>query len=269
MTNWHNPSLILAETIAAVKLMHVVGGLYIWEFVWSIGYEYSIVTGRRKFTWSSLPYVAGRWFTLFFIIITFLSLDASFNITCQAMTTSNFAFGAFSSLSASSLVILRTIALWEQRKVVIAMGSALWLVNATAYIYSVSTFRGHQIDGACVFIHSSCSNIVILSTFIMDLVILLLMLSGVLRWRNSRRRGGMWWLLYMQGLAWVVVFTLAGLPSVIFIILDLNGPMNQIFLFPEVVFMTICASRMHLGLSAALHGHPHDGLAGDREQQLG
>jgi hypothetical protein len=62
----------------------------------------------------------------------------------------------------------------------------------------VSTFRGHQIDGACVFIHSSCSNIVILSTFIMDLVILLLMLSGVLRWRNSRRRGGMWWLLYMQ-----------------------------------------------------------------------
>jgi hypothetical protein len=36
-----------------------------------------------------------------------------------------------------------------------------------------------------------------------------------------------------------------------------------------VVFMTICASRMHLGLSAALHGHPHDGLAGDREQQLG
>jgi len=93
----------------------------------------------------------------------------------------------------------------------------------------------------------------------MDLVLLLLMLAGLLRWRNSRKRGGMWWLLYTQGLAWVVVFTLAGLPSVIFILLNLNGPMNQIFLVPEVVSMSICASRMHLGLSAALHGHPHDG----------
>jgi len=189
----------------------------------------------------------------------FVSLNTSLDISCQAVTTSDFAFGTLSLLSASTLVILRTIALWEQRKVVIAIGSALWLANATAYIYSVSTFRGHQIDGACVFIHSSRSNIIILSTFITDLVLLSLMLAGLLRWRNSRRRGGIWWILYTQGLAWVVIFTLAELPSVIFIVLNLNDPTIRMFLVPEVVSMTICASRMHLGLSAALHGHPHDG----------
>ncbi|KAH9969917.1 hypothetical protein BC827DRAFT_1163984, partial [Russula dissimulans] len=115
------------------------------------------------------------------------------------------------------------IALWEQRKVVIAMGSALWLANATAYVYGAFTLRGDKIDGAGMFIHLSHSNIIILSTFFTDLVLLSLMFAGLLRWRNSRRRGGIWWTLYTQGLAWVVVFTLAGLPSVIFVMLNLNG----------------------------------------------
>jgi len=171
--------------------------------------------------------------------------------------TSDLAFGTLSLLSASTLVIFRTIALWERRKVVIAMGSTLWLANATVYIYSVSTYRGHQVGDACVPIHNSRSSIIVLSTFITDLLLLSLMLSGILRWHNSRRRGGIWWLLYTQGLGWVVVFTLAGLPSVIFMMLDLNDPMAWMFSLPEVVFMTICASRMHLGLSVALHGHPH------------
>ncbi|KAH9969864.1 hypothetical protein BC827DRAFT_41630 [Russula dissimulans] len=153
MTNWHNPSLILSETAALVKLVHVVGGLYIWEFVWSLGYEYSLMTGRHKFVWSSLPYIAARWSALFVVIIELVALDKLLNINCQAVTTSEFAFGTLSLLSASTLVILRTFALWERNKVVIAMGSTLWLANATAYIYSVSTFRGHWIDGVCVFIH--------------------------------------------------------------------------------------------------------------------
>ncbi|KAH9969912.1 hypothetical protein BC827DRAFT_47296 [Russula dissimulans] len=129
-----------------------------------------------------------------------------------------------------------TIALWEQRKVVIAMGSALWLANATAYTYSMSTFRGHKIGGvtgACVLIDSSGSTIIVLSTFITDLVLLSLMFAGLLRWHNSRRRGGIWWLLYTQGLARAVVFTLAGLPTVIFVMLDLNELGCSISYFPK------------------------------------
>jgi len=178
-------------------------------------------------------------------------------------------FGSLALLSMSTLVIFRTIALWERSKVIIAMGSALWLANATAYIYGVSTYRGHQVGDACVPIHSSRLSIIVLSAFITDLILLSLMLAGILRWHNIRRRGGMWWLLYTQGLGWVAVFTLTGLPSVVFFVLDLNDPLDQMFLGLEIIAMTICASRMHLGLSAALHGHPHDGLVGDREQQLG
>ncbi|KAH9966896.1 hypothetical protein BC827DRAFT_707040 [Russula dissimulans] len=229
MTNWHSPSLVLKETVALVKLVHVMGGLYIWEFVSSLGYEYSIMTGRRKFTWSSPFYVAARWFTLLFIIIEIVALDTSLNISCQAVITLNVTFATLSLLSASTLVILRTFALWERSRPVIVIGSTLWLANATSYIYSISTFPGHRINGVCVLTRSSRTSIIGLSAFITDFVLLALMLAGVLRWPNSRRRGGIWWLLYTQGLVWVVVFTLAELPALIFVLLDLNDPMNLIF----------------------------------------
>jgi len=253
MTNWHSPSLIFAENVAFVKLVHAVGGVYIWEFVWSLGYEYSIMTGRRKFTWSFLPYIAARWFALILTIVEFVALDTSLNMTCRAMMTSDFVLGSLTLLSASTLVILRAVALWEKSKVIIAMGCTLWLANATTYIYgiSISAFRGLQINGVCMFIRSSHASILVLSTFITDLILLALMLLGALRWRNSRR-GRVWWLLYRQGLAWVAIFTLAGLPGVIFVILDLNEPMYRMFIAPQCIFVTICASRMHLALSEAL-----------------
>jgi len=180
------------------------------------------------------------------------------------VTTLNVTFGTLSLLSASTLVILRTFALWERSRAVIVIGSTLWLANATSYIYSISTFRGHQINGVCALTRSSRTGIIGISAFITDFVLLVLMLGGVLRWPNSRRRGGIWWLLYTQGLVWVVVFTLAELPALIFIVLDLNDPMNLIFIAPEIVSMTICASRMHLGLSAVLHEHPSGRPVGDR-----
>jgi len=158
--------------------------------------------------------------------------------------------GALSFLSASTLAILRAFAVWEQKKTIIVIGSTLWLANASSYIYSLSTFRGHQVDGFCAFVHSSRISILILSTFITDISILVLMLAGVLRWDNLRGRSQIWCLLYTQGLIWIAVFTLAGLPSVVVIILDLdiNDPMSRMFLVPQVITATICASRMYLGL---------------------
>jgi len=63
---------------------------------------------------------------------------------------------------------------------------------------AIVTFRGHQIGDVCVFIRSSHSNMLVLSTFIMDFVLLAFMLAGVLRWHDSRRKGGTWWLLTSQ-----------------------------------------------------------------------
>jgi len=267
MTNWNNSSRILAEpppsplskespvpfvqlTVILVKLIHVVSGIYVWEFVQSLDYEFSIMAGRRKFTRTSPLYIGGRWCTLILIIIRLLISDMSRVMSCQAAVTVPFTLGTFSLLFASTLAILRAFALWEQKKAVIAIGSILWLANATSYVYTISTLRGHHVDGVCLMARSSRISVLIISTSITDISILLLMLAGVLRWRNIRERGGILHLMYTQGLIWIAVFTLAGLPSVVVIILDLdiNNPMSRMFLLPQVITATICASRMYLGL---------------------
>jgi len=94
--------------------------------------------------------------------------------------------------------MLRVYALWERNKVVIAIASAFWLANAASLTYTVFTARGHRDDGRCIFDHILHTRIGIFSTFITDLVLLVLMLSGILRWKGAHGRGGLWWLMYTQ-----------------------------------------------------------------------
>ncbi|KAH9999658.1 hypothetical protein BJV74DRAFT_882929 [Russula compacta] len=104
------------------------------------------------------------------------------------------------------------------------------------------------------------------------------MFTGILRWKGARESGSIWWILYTQGLAWVVIFTLAEVPPVVLITLNLNcvylsyiipwlrtnedvaseDPMSRMFIAPGVTIMSIGASRIYLGLinSATLNNHP-------------
>ncbi|KAH9955139.1 hypothetical protein BC827DRAFT_887578 [Russula dissimulans] len=170
-----------------------------WEFIWSIGYEYSIITGRRKLTWTSPIYIGTRWLTLVLVILQFVAFNMQHGITCQTMITLNFVFGTFSLLSASTLVILP---LHSGNKTIYHCHRlhfmALWLTNATIYLYSMSSFRGEYGEGYCRFNRGSHVDILVLCTFITDFSMLALMVAGVLRWPNIRGRGGIWRLLYTQ-----------------------------------------------------------------------
>ncbi|KAI9462184.1 hypothetical protein F5148DRAFT_1377172 [Russula earlei] len=132
----------------------------------------------------------------------------------------------------------------------------------------ISTARTNYVGGRCTLDPILHTRTFIFSTFFTDIVFLVLMLSGIRRWRDLRRGGGIWSLLYKQSLLWVVIFTFAGVPPLISIISNLNGPfsediMNQMFIVPAVVLMTICASRMYLGLvnSTSLNQSPLGAVA--------
>jgi len=49
MAELHDTAHEVAESIALAKFVHVMAGLYIWEFILNLGHEYSIVMGKRKF----------------------------------------------------------------------------------------------------------------------------------------------------------------------------------------------------------------------------
>ncbi|KAH9967702.1 hypothetical protein BJV74DRAFT_799473 [Russula compacta] len=86
----------------------------------------------------------------------------------------------------------------------------------------LATFGGQRVGMMCEEDHTLHNRVSIFCIFTTDFILLVLMLTGVLRWKGARESGSIWPLLYKQGLAWVVVFTLAEVPPVVFLILNLN-----------------------------------------------
>jgi len=251
MNKWHDPARIIAEYFALAKFVHLLGGLYIWEFVTNLEYEYNIITGKRKLTRAFPLYLGCRWFPLLAIVVQFIGFDAStasYKDGCQAMVVMTFTFSYLSFLFSSALIILRISALWQHNKVVIALASAFWLTNLICSIYGVATYRGLWTGVVCAIQHTDHTKIGTFSTFFTDAALLVLMFIGVWRWEAPREKGGVWWLLYTQGLAWVIIITLAEVPPVVFIILDLNDTMNLMFLTPALIITAIGAARIHRGL---------------------
>jgi hypothetical protein len=62
----------------------------------------------------------------------------------------------------------------------------------------VATSRGYWTGINCGLVHTEHTKISIFTTLITDVILLTLMLIGVLRWKESREKGGVWWLLYTQ-----------------------------------------------------------------------
>ncbi|KAH8990045.1 hypothetical protein EDB86DRAFT_3080610 [Lactarius hatsudake] len=215
MTDWKSPAVITAEYFALIKLYHAIWGVLIWEFVVNLGFEYSVFTGKRKFRSSFLLYLAARWCPLLCVITILVGFDPVNQINCQAFVIFVFLFSHLSLACAEALIVLRIAAIWGLNKIAISIASAAWLADVGTLIH----------------------------------VLLALMLTGLLRWENARRKGGIWWLLFTQGLAWMIIVTVAEAPITVFILLNLNDPMNLMFQLPSLITMTIGASRVYRGLS--------------------
>ncbi|KAI9436275.1 hypothetical protein H4582DRAFT_2078879 [Lactarius indigo] len=259
MTDWKSPDAITAEYSTLVKLCHAIWGVLLWEFVVNIGFEYSVFTGERKFRSSFLLYLAVRWCPLFCSITILVGFDSVSRINCQAYVNFVFVFSHLSLVSASTLIALRIAAIWGLNKIVISIASAAWLANTGALIHNIIIVHAIWSEGFCKITNTSETKTNILITFITDLVLLVLMLTGLLRWENARRKCGIWWLLYTQGLAWMIIVAVAEVPITVFILLNLNGPMNLMFQLPALITMTIGASRVYRGLSDYVHNESDEG----------
>ncbi|KAH9030083.1 hypothetical protein EDB84DRAFT_1676996, partial [Lactarius hengduanensis] len=257
MTDWKSPAVVTAEYFALIKLYHAIWGVLIWEFVVNIGFEYSVFTGKRKFRSSFLLYLAARWCPLLCVITILVGFDPVHRINCQAVVIFVFFFSHLSLACASALIVLRIAAIWGLNKIVISIASTAWLADAGTLIYGVVVLHGtwsRELPvGACKITNTLETRTNILASFITDLVLLALMLTGLLRWENARRKGGIWWLLYTQGLAWMIIVTVAEAPITVFILLNLNDPMNIILQLPALITTTIGASRVYRGLSDYVH----------------
>ncbi|KAJ7667808.1 hypothetical protein DFH06DRAFT_1267914 [Mycena polygramma] len=122
VVNWADPAEILKDSDAFAKIIFVLFGVQIWELFTTFSFECSLVTGRRRFRWPLVLNIFGDsdliWthsLPLFPSILLSLSWTGNMSILC-----------------ASTSLMLRTIALWERKRSVVAplvlLSCAHWIL---------------------------------------------------------------------------------------------------------------------------------------------
>ncbi|KAI0056981.1 hypothetical protein BV25DRAFT_1902914, partial [Artomyces pyxidatus] len=250
MVNWHDPTVILKDRLALIKLEHVLGGIYIWEYATSLNYEWSVVCGKRPYRWTFCVYACCRLSALAAWALLFVGLDPPGGLDCQTWDAAFYACAYLSLASASFIIVLRIFAIWDRSAAVTALAATVWLASVALNVRSISLgySRFAPINDACLNTHTSRALANAIGILVSDVVLLSLMLAGLTRTKNARMYG-LWRLLFHQGVAWLALAAIAEIPTVILVSLNLNDVWNLIFQPVELLILVTGATRMYRGLT--------------------
>ncbi|KAH9956532.1 hypothetical protein BC827DRAFT_1270896 [Russula dissimulans] len=250
MVNFRDPVVIAKDRMAVLKLWHIMAGLYLWEFVTTLDYEWSVLRGHRPYRWTMWIYCLTRVAALMAVILNLVSDDVTTPYNCEIETIFGLVFGYLAFISASVLIVLRIIAIWKRQKMIIVIATIIWAINVAFIINGVVRIRSMWVPEAasCLLVtgnvQSAKANLI--STLITDTVLLVIMLIGLLRLGfHERGTFGVGRLLWKQGLIWLLITALVEVSMVVFICLNLNDPFNYMLWLTSIVVMTISATRIH------------------------
>ncbi|KAI0038953.1 hypothetical protein FA95DRAFT_1684453 [Auriscalpium vulgare] len=250
MKNWKDPSVILSTEQAFVRLSHVVLGLILWEIVTTCDYDIDVLRGRRRYLPTFWIYFTCRLSMAVSLIILVIPKDVVGVRNCTALGASIYVFGYLSLAMASSLILLRIFAVWQRQLAVVAVSSVLWASSIALNVRYIVILRSEYVPelGECIESpRPIINNIGIIGS---DLGLLAIMLVGILRHHKDmssapRGFGGLWSLLWHQGVIWLVMAAMVEVPTLVFIILNLNDPWDVMFEIVTLATLSISATRMY------------------------
>ncbi|KAH9018565.1 hypothetical protein EDB85DRAFT_610512 [Lactarius pseudohatsudake] len=246
MVDWNSPQTILANSLTLVKLIHIIDGIYIWEYFTTLWFEWEVlVTKRRQWRWTMLIYIGTRLTALGGVCTELVGFNLTTRFNCQAWLLAVYitCYPAFALNSL--LILLRTVAIWERKLVISVVLTAVWLTNVAFLIHGVTLAKGVWLPlaNACFVADSQKAKLNVLMSTVTDLILLFAMIIGVLRLQSD---SSTWRMLYRHGIVWILLATVGLVPPTIFLFLNLNEPMNIMFQTPAS--KTICATRLYRSL---------------------
>jgi len=252
MVNFHDPNVIFAVSQANGTLSSVACGLYIWEFLTHLDYEWSVVKGHRPYRWTIWIYSTVRFATFIAVIIYLLVVTITTPINCKAWIISLFAFAYMSFSFSSLLIVLRIIAIWNKNTFVLVLAVGTWLTNVSVLIEGATQIRSEWVPRhfTCRLPNVESNKLAFTALLVTDVVLLFTMFIGLLRLRH--RGGGKFalgHLLWKQGVIYLLVATIAEIMPVVFLFLDFNISFDLLFLIPALIALSIAATRIHRSLT--------------------
>jgi hypothetical protein len=249
MVDWNSPAEVARDSVSFDRLMHTLLGLYIWEWVVSLEFDWQYITGRKTFRWPMTFYFLNRYCLMFALIGISISLNVTREINCQALYTFNQCFGNASIGLASINLSLRTMAVWS-RKWYIVIPLVLVILGHWSLLLHGVLLKAVWIPGqGCTVV--STNNRLLAITFIysmvFDFVVLILTAYKLVYPATGRSRLVV--LIFNDGLIYFVIAFLVNLLATIFMLLDLNPIMSIIANVPAAIASTIVAGRVVRRLS--------------------
>ncbi|KXN87874.1 hypothetical protein AN958_07883 [Leucoagaricus sp. SymC.cos] len=245
MVNWSDPQEIARDAAVFERLLFCLFGLYLWELTLNLGFEWSFITGRRSFRW---PLVIFFFLCRYCMLFSFIGLIISLTVTTPVSSQLLFLFqwnGNMTILCASTSLMLRTIALWNRKKMVIGILGVLCLAHwallyRTMFIVVAEWSSEAQ---ACVVTQTSPSLLNTTFFFTMGFDLIILLFSAAALFRKHTAHTDLWKLLFHDGLVYFLIsFTMNCIPAVLNV-LNLNIPMNVIATVPAAMITSIAACR--------------------------
>ncbi|KAJ7081429.1 hypothetical protein C8R44DRAFT_823590 [Mycena epipterygia] len=243
MVDWQSQAEIIKDGAVFAKLMHVLVGLYIWEWFTSLSFDWDYISGKRAFRWPMIFYFLNRYCLLFALIGIAIALNVTTEITCQSLYTFNQCFGNAAIGLASINLSLRTIALWNQEWFIWVPLVAVILGHWSLLLHGILLKAAWTPGQGCTI--TSTDNHVLAITFIysmaFDLTVLCLTAYKLLCPAGGKSR--LVSLIFNDGLIYFVIAFLSNLLATIFMLLNLNAVMSIIANVPPAIACTIVACR--------------------------
>ncbi|KAI9510095.1 hypothetical protein F5148DRAFT_1282291 [Russula earlei] len=224
MINWHDPSIVLKDYIALIKLNHALAGIYIWETVFTAGFELDVLRRKRPYRWTIWLYLGTRYTGLLAFIFFFVNTDGP-----RLPSIHNRAFRKRAAPTTLSHTLICDFA-----------PSGL----------TIDVFYDTTLE-TCIVSDTHKGLVNAVGVLVVDVVLLMTMLIGLLRCAH-KSPNGIWKLLYEHCIIWIFLALITEIPTVVFLILNLNDAWNEMLNGAAITVISIGAARMYRSLSISL-----------------
>jgi len=250
MVDWQSPEVVARTSVVFSNVAHFTIGAYVFEFLGSLEFEWQVLTGKRTFKAPMLLYFYCKWALLAALAGMLSALNASAPIHCQALYTFNQWAGQTSIGAASTLLMLRTVALFPKNWFIIVPLLLISGVQWAILFHGISTVRARYdpVANGCIVeqVLPVWLDVVYLYTMFTDFTVMILTIIGLYRVPG---RSSLWTMIFQQGLIYFMVAFLANLSVVVLLLLNLNPIMNLILAIPGIACSSTVACRCFVSLS--------------------
>ncbi|KAG8920223.1 hypothetical protein FRC03_003923 [Tulasnella sp. 419] len=251
MVNYNDPAVLMDHAQIFNKILLVIQGYFTWEVILTGWFDWQVIRGKRKFKWPMVVY----WIAKYSMFAATIGLAVANNYTgslhCQSLYTFNQFVGNTAIGGASSLLMLRTIAIWSENWHVIGPLVFLSLGQWGILMHGVTTVKAQWNEAANQCVINSTQpvflRLIYIYTMSFDFVILVVTVVGLIKTRS--RRTGLWALLFADGVIYFLVAFTVNLGATFMLLLNLNPILNVILAVPAAALSCTVACRSFIRLS--------------------